>query len=188
MTTLKPPALTPFRLEGDFVSQLLTNIRTRSISWTSFVKANYLSSENMAVLKAVTSVNDQEDPASSVDVLIKDLPTYSRVLLDSITAISKNKSKYLDLTKILLVILYDGLTYIDNSVPEHTMTYEIMKISKNNPYPPFVEILESSSSNEQDSNQDEFIISILCAHILTFFSPQIHLLPKKRHLSWSQPY
>lgn len=169
MTTLKPPALTPFRLEGDFVSQLLTNIRTRSISWTSFVKANYLSSENMAVLKAVTSVNDQEDPSSSVDVLIKDLPTYSRVLLDSITAISKNKSKYLDLTKILLVILYDGLTYIDNSVPEHTMTYEIMKISKNNPYPPFVEILESSSSNEQDSNQDEFIISILCAHILTFF-------------------
>lgn len=169
MTALRPPALTPFRLEGDFVSQLLTNIRTRSISWTSFVKANYLSSENMAVLKSVTSVNDQEDPASRVDVLIKDLPTYSKVLLDSITDISKNKSKYLDLTKILLVILYDGLTFIDNSVPEHTMTHEIMKISKNNPYPPFVEILESSSSGEQDSNQDEFVISILCAHILIFF-------------------
>ena len=169
MTALRPPALTPFRLEGDFVSQLLTNIRTRSISWTSFVKANYLSSENMAVLKSVTSVNDQEDPASRVDVLIKDLPTYSKVLFDSITDISKNKSKYLDLTKILLVILYDGLTFIDNSVPEHTMTYEIMKISKNNPYPPFVEILESSSSGEQDSNQDGFVISILCAHILTFF-------------------
>ncbi|KAG0680256.1 H(+)-transporting V1 sector ATPase subunit H [Pichia californica] len=160
----------PFRLEGDFISQLLTNIRTRSISWTSFVKAGCLSNENMSVLKSITSVNDQEDPLSRVDVLIKDIPTYSKVLFDSILELSNNNTKNLDLTKILLVILYDGLTYINSELFESTITDEFFKISKGNPYPPFIEILNSTTSNsnnDDENNQDNFIISILTAHILT---------------------
>lgn len=130
MSSIKEPALTPFRLEGDFIQQILTNIRTRSISWTSFVKAGYLSNENMTVLKSITSVNDQEDPISRTDVLIKDIPTYSKVIFNSIISLTSNNIKNLDLTKILLVILYDGLTYIDDTEFENTMTSEILKISK----------------------------------------------------------
>lgn len=179
MTSIKEPALTPFRLEGDFIQQILTNIRTRSISWTSFVKAGYLSNENMTVLKSITSVNDQEDPISRTDVLIKDIPTYSKVIFNSITSLTSNNIKNLDLTKILLVILYDGLTYIDNTEFENTMTSEILKISKGNPYPPFIEILNLSNNNE--ISQDDFIVSILSAHILTSFltvDPQINFNDK----------
>lgn len=166
MSTILPPTLTPFRLEGDYITQLLTNIRTRPISWTSFVKANYLTNENMTLLKNITSVNDQEDPRSRVEVILKDLPTYSKSLFDCIKTLSENNSKNLDLMKILLVMLYDGFAFIDSSNSKLTMSSEIISICKD-PYTPLLDTLNSAIEIEIDST-DNLIISILSAYHIIF--------------------
>lgn len=174
-STLTAPPLSPFRLEGDYITQLLTNIRTRSISWTSFQKAGFITEENVTVLKAITSVNDQEDPASRVEVILKDLPLYSKTLFNSISQLlspSTSKVVNYDLLKILLVIFYDGLTFIDNSTFENTMTYQIFKISKSqdDPFKTFSTILTASTSATDETNDSPYIVSILSAHILTFLT------------------
>jgi V-type H+-transporting ATPase subunit H len=160
--------LTPFRLEGDYITNTLNNIRTRPVSWTAFVKANYLNENNSETLKTLTNMNNQDDPKTRGNAIGQHTDIYSKVLVSSIESLvnNNNNSNDYDLIKIILTIIYDGIGYIKTDDFTKTLTYEIFQLNNTTAYDPFVKLL---NSNKNLNNDDNIIISILSAYIITSF-------------------
>lgn len=174
-------AMTPFRLEGDYITSILNNIRTRPVSWTSFVRTNCLNENNSETLKTLTNINDQEDPKNRGNAISLHTDIYAKVLLSTIELnlnnnINNNSSSTSeqhnnnDLVKIILTLLYDGLGYIKTTDFTKTLTYQILNYYNNDKesiYKPFIQLL---NDNNNLNNDDNIIISILSCYIITILS------------------
>lgn len=164
-TSLPPPPLSPFALEGEYIIPILNNIRTRPISWTSFTKAGYLTPENASALKDLTSLHHQEESKVRGKAIAGDPQLYAKVLIESLDLLVNSNGLKVDgetdLFSILLTLLYDGIS-TPAAGPFTSALITTYKDKSINIIGTLLKKFQADFENEENQ-----IIAIIAAYILT---------------------
>ncbi|ODV85182.1 hypothetical protein CANARDRAFT_176152 [[Candida] arabinofermentans NRRL YB-2248] len=135
-----------FKLEGDFINDIVVRSRSRTIGWESHHRSGALASDEAECLKEIASLETKE----KVNLMIKQADLYSTKMI-ALLARAPND----EIVRFILVSLIEASTYPGSKFSKNILN--ISHVDSSLPYDPLVKLLKSDDEN----------IRFVSAYILT---------------------